>query len=397
MSEAADGIGDIVTGGIFARTIDRVRGGGGAGHGAQDGAGGTCLNCGAVRLGSFCQECGQGGHVHRTVASLGHDIAHGVFHFEGRIWQTVPMLAVHPGQLTRRYVHGERAKFVSPMALFLFSVFLLFAAVGRITMPDVVGAAQGMAKAKAQMADESEKAADKLDALKEKKADRIEDDPKADTRDLDKQIAQTQQEVAVLKNVAARLPGAAPATPTAKPAIGIQTSVPATPAAPDLSAVPSLPNLSAGSDGGKFTTTIPGLDRQINAINSNRALFVYKLESAASKFSWALIPISVPFIWLLFFWRRDVGLYDHAIFAFHSLSFMTLLVVGLIGLDLIGVHQAWLWLAMIVAPPIHMYKHLKGAYLISRFGAAWRTAALLAMTTITSLLFFILLLWLEAG
>ena len=96
-------------------------------------------------------------------------------------------------------------------------------------------------------------------------------------------------------------------------------------------------------------------------------------------------------------WRRDVGMYDHAIFAFHSLSFMTLLVVGLIGLDLIGVASAWLWLALILVPPIHMYKHVKGAYLVGRFGAAWRTAALLLVTSITSVLFFILLLWLEAN
>jgi hypothetical protein len=392
MGETADGIGDILTGGIFARTLDRVRGGGAAGHGGLDGAGGTCLNCGAVRAGGFCQDCGQSGHVHRTMMSLGHDIAHGVFHFEGRIWQTVPMLALHPGQLTRRYVHGERAKFVSPMALFLFSVFLLFAAITRISMPDVAGAAQGMAKAKAQMADEFEKTNDKLDDLKEKKADRLDDDPKADTRDLDKQIQQTQQEAAVLKSVAARFPGS---DSVAKPPTAPPPGIMANPGVPDLSDVAKSAGLSDGD--GKFTTSIPGLDRQISMVNANRALFVYKLESAASKFSWALIPISLPFIWLLFFWRRDVGLYDHAIFAFHSLSFMTLLVVGLIGLDLIGVRQAWLWLALIFVPPIHMYKHLRGAYLVGRTGAAWRTGALLLMTSITSVLFFILLLWLEAS
>ncbi len=393
MGETADGIGDILTGGIVARTLDRVRGGGTAAHGGQDGAGGTCLNCGAVRAGGFCQDCGQSGHVHRTMVSLGHDIAHGVFHFEGRIWQTIPMLALHPGQLTRRYVHGERQKFVSPMALFLFSVFLLFAAVNRISMPDVAGAAQGMAKAKEQMGEEAEKAADKLADLKEKKADRLEDNAKADTRDLDKQIADTEHEVAALKSVAARFPGkpAGLAAPGAKPAD------PAVPGVPDLSNVAPSTSLLGGTDDGNFTTTIPGLDRQIHAVNQNRALFFYKLQSAASKFSWALIPISLPFIWLLFFWRRDVGLYDHAIFAFHSLSFMTLLVVGLIGLDLIGVSETWLWLAFIFAPPVHMYKHLKGAYLLGRAGAAWRTATLLLMTSVTSVLFFILLLWLEAN
>lgn len=31
---------------------------------------------------------------------------------------------------TRRYVNGERARFVSPLALFLFTVFLMFATIG---------------------------------------------------------------------------------------------------------------------------------------------------------------------------------------------------------------------------------------------------------------------------
>lgn len=39
------------------------------------------------------------------------------------------MLAFQPGRLTREYIDGRRASYVSPLALFLFSVFLLFAAV----------------------------------------------------------------------------------------------------------------------------------------------------------------------------------------------------------------------------------------------------------------------------
>jgi hypothetical protein len=139
----ADGIGDILTGGIVAREVDRAGvATGEPGHDAHEGAGGTCLNCGTVRTGPFCQTCGQGGHVHRNIVALGHDILHGVFHFEGKFWKTLPMLAWHPGDLTRRYVYGERAKFVSPMAMFLFSVFLLFAAMNRLAMPDVSGAAR---------------------------------------------------------------------------------------------------------------------------------------------------------------------------------------------------------------------------------------------------------------
>ncbi len=123
----------------------------------------------------------------------------------------------------------------------------------------------------------------------------------------------------------------------------------------------------------------------------------YKLEMARSKFSWALIPISVPFIWLLFFWRRDVGLYDHAIFAFHSLSFMTLLggradrARSDRGPPGLAVARADLR----AADP-HVSSICEGAYLAGRFGALWRTATLAGDDEHTAgSLFFTLLLWLR--
>ena len=43
----------------------------------------------------------------------------------------------------------------------------------------------------------------------------------------------------------------------------------------------------------------------------NPELVFYKLKTNAYKFSWALIPISVPFVWLLFPFSRRFRLYDH--------------------------------------------------------------------------------------
>jgi hypothetical protein len=54
---------------------------------------------------------------------IGHEIAHGVFHFEGKFWRTLTMLLFKPRNLTRRYVLGERAGFMSPIALSLICVF----------------------------------------------------------------------------------------------------------------------------------------------------------------------------------------------------------------------------------------------------------------------------------
>ncbi len=42
--------------------------------------------------------------------------------------------------------------------------------------------------------------------------------------------------------------------------------------------------------------------------------------------SWLLIPLSLPFMWLLFPFSRRFRLYDHVVFVTYSLGFMTLLV-----------------------------------------------------------------------
>lgn len=123
-------------------------------------------------------------------------------------------------------------------------------------------------------------------------------------------------------------------------------------------------------------------------------MLLYKLKSSAYKYSWALIPISLPFIWLLFPFRRDVGMYDHAIFATYSLTFMSLLVVVLAVLAAVGV-PAWLcWTAAALIPPVHLYKQLKYAYGLSRLGTAWRLAWLLFFTSFTITFFGLTLLWL---
>ena len=128
---------DAVTGGVIASAIEPDAG---SAHG--EGERGKCRNCGAMLAGAYCYACGQPAHLHRSLASLGHDILHGVFHFEGKVWRTIPELLFHPGRLTRRYIEGERAKFVSPMALYLFTVFLMFAVFSFtsnwVTMPEGV-------------------------------------------------------------------------------------------------------------------------------------------------------------------------------------------------------------------------------------------------------------------
>jgi hypothetical protein len=98
MVSGIEGVGEAVTGSMLARAVEPDAGE----HGGNEP--GNCLNCGGALEGPYCHQCGQPGHVHRTLMAFWHDLAHGVLHFEGKIWRTLPMLAWRPGALTRRSI-----------------------------------------------------------------------------------------------------------------------------------------------------------------------------------------------------------------------------------------------------------------------------------------------------
>ena len=362
---------------------------------ARSTAHGACRNCGTTLDGRYCSTCAQPVHIHRSLVSLGHDILHGVFHFEGKIWRTIPELFFRPGRLTRRYIDGERAKFVSPMAMFLFTVFLMFA-VFSITGGALVA--------------EGRKGADDSDTnLMTSDPSDWKSGVRRSIREADKGIESLQKQL-----------NAADVSPerrvTLESQIGdLRTARDALDAAvksdrskhpkPDkiskavAGAAPEAPR-SSSDDGVNVNLGWPALDRKLTdglrQLNENPELLLYKLKSNGYKFSWALIPMSVPFLWLMFFWRRDIRLYDHAIFVTYSITFVMLLVVLLSIGAALGVSSSISQSALAFVPPIHLYKQLRGAYGVSRTGAFVRLFLLMISICIVLLLFSILLLTLGA-
>jgi hypothetical protein len=135
------------------------------------------------------------------------------------------------------------------------------------------------------------------------------------------------------------------------------------------------------------------LDHGVDKWRENPGLMAYKLQANSYKFSWLLIPLSVPFVWLIFAWRRQFGAYDHAVFVTYSLCFMSLLFVTIAALGQIPATPGWLlFLATVLIPPVHLYKQLRGAYGLSRFSALWRTNTLLVFIVIILVLFLDVLL-----
>ena len=88
----------------------------------------------------------------------------------------------------------------------------------------------------------------------------------------------------------------------------------------------------------KVNTGVPFIDHGLEKAFANPALILYKLQANAYKFAWALIPLSLPFMWLLYPFSRRFHTYDHFVFVTYSISFMLLLFVAvrLLNLTIFG-------------------------------------------------------------
>lgn len=387
-----DSVGEAVTGGLAARAVEPEAG---EGEGAGEGA---CLNCGVELAGPHCHQCGQAGHVHRTLTAFWHDLAHSVLHFDGKLWRTLPLLAWRPGELTRRYVAGQRASFVSPMALFLFSVFMMFAIFSTIGGPVGSGSSVTAEQTPVRERDEvrREFARERAEALKQLTDLRAERTGLVaagrPTADIDARIQRVEAELALkvrLFNRALRI-------------IDADEKEQAEAANTDAEAVAG-PVKRAAEQAEKDEFVLLSGAGPLNAwfnnaykkAKTNPSLLVYKLQTNAYKFSWALIPISVPFLWLLFLHRsryRRYKAYDHTVFVTYSIAFMSLGLIALSFLRVLGVPAVFAVLAMTFVPPIHIYRQLRGAYALSRWSALWRTFVLINFAFIAASLFFTLLL-----
>ena len=425
MSDITEGLGSAIEGSMASRAVEPDHGKDGVP--SDDAANTNCLNCGAAPTGRFCQECGQKTHIHRSISAIGHDLMHGVLHLDGKLWRTLPLLAFKPGKLTRRYIDGERAKFVSPMAMFLFSVFLMFAvfqAMGFTAPANLEEEAR--AQVDQQVEAETTRVTDQLAEI-DVSLDR-ENLSTAERADLEAQRDKLQEDLVLLdtrganigewlaSNGSAVLDDARSDAETnldvarerlANMEVGTSEHT-------DLAAEIALGEqgitevvqlekqaedaISTGltSDFDVGNTGVGLIDQTVEKWRSNPSLMLYKMQANAYKFSWLLIPLSIPFVWLVFAWKRRFKAYDHAIFVTYSIAFMSLFFLTLSVLGLVGVSGKLLTLASLIVPPLHIYKQLRQSYGIGRFGAIWRLVFLLIIIVIVIALFMQSLLFLGA-
>jgi hypothetical protein len=335
--DGIEAVGEAITGGLLARAVE-PKAGEADGHTHEK----SCLNCGTKLTGPYCSACGQKAHVHRSIRGFLQDFVAGLFNFEGKIWRTLPMLAWRPGEMTRRYIAGERARFISPVALYLFTVFAMFAVLNFTGALSPHGAKTMQEGLKAATADDQQAIA-KLETKRMVAAA-----AGKDVTDIDSRIAKKKADIA------------------------------------DVQKAMTGTNFVSAQAGDRTPSWIRPFIRNVK---DNPDLVSMKVQDAASKYSWLLIPMSVPFMWVLFPFRRRYNTYDHTVFVTYSLSFMMLLVVA--GGLMISVGLTSIASLLFFVPPFHMYRHLKQSYELGRFSAIMRTTALLTFAFIAAALFMV--------
>lgn len=92
-----------------------------------------CLNCGQPLSGNenFCSYCGQKNATNKlTFGNFINSLFAGFFSYDSRFWTTFIPLLTKPGQVSKQYIQGKRARFVNPFQLYLNVSIIFFLIIG---------------------------------------------------------------------------------------------------------------------------------------------------------------------------------------------------------------------------------------------------------------------------
>ena len=338
---------------------------------------GICANCETPLTGAYCHACGQSAHIHRSLLHMVEELLHGIFHFETKAWKTIPALILTPGKLTRNYIAGQRTRYVSPLALFLFLIFLMFFVFSLTSDHSSTTASKDLVAEKADLNKDLKLAKEKLQVLTQKRASL----PKGDQalEDINDEINSTMIEITAIE-MAGKANG--DKTSLAKNKSNDQT-VSAENKETDQEGQSTF---DLNIDDKNMSSSIPWIEKRLRHAAENPELTLYKMKSAASKFAFLLMPISLPFLWLMFALKRKYVMFDHAVFSLYSLCFMAILMMLITVLGKFNL-TAIAGLITVLVPPVHMFIQLRGTYDLTNMEALWRTVALLFIAMISLILY----------
>ena len=118
-----------------------------------------CPNCAYQFSGvnNYCPNCGQENHnLNVPFSHVVLETLEGTLHFDTKIFRTLKILLLKPGQLTELFIQNKRASFVPPIRLYVFISFIFFLVIALVASPE-----SGNEKAEIKISAFSAKASEK--------------------------------------------------------------------------------------------------------------------------------------------------------------------------------------------------------------------------------------------
>lgn len=280
-------------------------------------SGQPCRNCGEMVEQRHCPRCGQlAASFHRPFISLIFESINDAMALDGRISRTLPLLLFRPGVLTRRYNEGKRARYVPPFRLFLLSslifYFIVFALLdGQSWTSDPINI---NGDAQRELTDE-------------------------EMAELEKQLNEA---------------GIGTSGSFFKLDSG-EENASAGLESPEAASAPEGSPTDADSE--EETSEI---EERLRRIADNPKLLFMAIQDWAPRLSLLLVPLSMLTLALMYFWKRRLYTYNHAIHAFHLHTWMYL--AGALTVLVSQVTGPGVWAVFVIIMPIYVILSLRGAY-----------------------------------
>ncbi|WP_454760709.1 DUF3667 domain-containing protein [Caulobacter segnis] len=383
-----------------------------------------CKNCGASLEGWFCHDCGQTADTHhRSILHLIWEAIEGMFHLDGRLANTLPLLFFKPGKLAKDYMEGRIVRHVPPFRTFLVALLLfIFAAEhaihtvrheqelkeekeaqalmtpqGRKTKADEIrkeattdraerlkGAVEerdeGLKEADADKAKIADEYADDVKKAEDRyakavaKADALQNNPNAGKEALDRLHNRNVNAAEQIRGLDFQSPEKlqAGANKIAEAQVGGQHF---NVVVPDKNATAAAghaaPQHAVGGHAAKDTATRwwpkDGLAKAV----ANPDYYLLVTFGWAHRLAVLLLPIVGLSLALVYVNKRQYFIYDHLIVATNLLSFAFLSYALLFVLPH-GLQAAYLTILTLWIP-INLFQTLRGGYGSSIFGAVLKT------------------------
>ena len=322
-----------------------------------------CENCGSHIHSKFCSECGQKAISYnkpmREAVSL---LLDSWLSFDNRVVHTIGPLFVKPGYLSREFIVGRRAKYMSPLKLFLFSSVMFFT-LGHFSSYD------GMLSIDDDKPVKTEEATKKDSLMAAKMVAYL---------NLDNEVTEHK----TLKDSINRLVAGRLSEADSLRNLNVDSALNVS----KISQKSGKLNIELSDD---TTSVWHHIEKRVNRFQNNKGELNHRVSKASSYMFFVLMPI-FAFLLMLLFLRKRKYYIEHLVLSIHIHAFGFLFLGMLFLFELVsGRETPYMATIIFLGFSIYVYKSFRNYYGGGRFSCLSKTMALWILYSVVFLIVFV--------